>query len=257
MRLCASCHQVAGAFAQPDVGFPADVLDHRGLLVEAQLQMTADLGGRAGGPGACHKRSSGMGVPSFGDRALGASLPGGRCRRDQPQALHQCSWGGKPGQVANVGDHGDGHRAWHATERLEGFDHRVHTPGVHVRLELLVETLEACSVFGDRTDLCLEDDGLRRRRADDLGEPPEMGRAPMGPAGGADIVAEQEGLEANRGVLAIAESIFTGAGEIAHGFIVHGGDIHDSESPRACQPGQLHGVSAVGFDAVTSLFGHK
>jgi hypothetical protein len=100
------------------LGFPADVLDHLGLFFEAQLQMTADFGGIAVGPGAFHKRSSGMGVPSFGDRALMASLPGGIFRRDQPQEFHQFSWGIKPGQVANFGNHGDGHRALHATERL-------------------------------------------------------------------------------------------------------------------------------------------
>src|SRR5262244_4615536 len=131
------------------------------------------------------------------------------------------------------------------------------TPGMHVLLELLVETLEAVSVFGYRTDIFLEHDLLCRRRADDLGKPPEMGRAPIGPAGVADIMAEQEGFETELGVLAIAEGIFTGAGEIANRFIVHCGDIHDSEIPRAGQPGQLHGVSAVGFDAVTSLFGDK
>jgi hypothetical protein len=64
-------------------------------------------------------------------------------------------------------------------------------------------------------------------------------------------------VEAQLGVLAIAEGIFTGSGEIADRFIVHWGDIHDSEIPRAGQPRQLHGVSAVGFDAVTSLFGNK
>src|SRR5215813_13260284 len=124
-------------------------------------------------------------------------------------------------------------------------------------LEFLVETLEACGVFGYRTDIFLEHDVLRWGRTSDLREPPEMGRAPSGPAGVADIVSEQEGFEAKLGVLAIAEGIFTSSGEIANRFIVHFGNIHDSEIPRACQPRQLQGVSAVGFDAVSRLFGNK
>ena len=113
------------------------------------------------------------------------------------------------------------------------------------------------SGVGHRTDICLEHDVLRRGRADDLREPPEMGRAPIGPAGVADILAEQEGFETKLGVFAIADGIFTGSGELANRFIVHFGDIHGCEIPRACQPGQLHGVTAVGFDAVTSLFGNQ
>src|SRR4029453_139647 len=69
VRMFASCHQLAVAFAQPDLGFPADVLNPLGLFFEAQLQMSADLRGIAVGPGAFHERSSGMRIPSFGDRA--------------------------------------------------------------------------------------------------------------------------------------------------------------------------------------------
>src|SRR5919201_5076144 len=100
----ASGYESSVAFAQPDLGLPADVLDTLGLFFESQLQMSADLGGIAVGPGAFHERPSGMGVASFGDRALLASLNGGIFRRDQPQEFHQFSWGIKTGQVANFGD---------------------------------------------------------------------------------------------------------------------------------------------------------
>ena len=55
-----------------------------------------------------------------------------------------------------------------AQASLQGFDHRVQTPGLYVLVEFLVETLEAFSVFSDRPDICLEHDWLRRGRADDL-----------------------------------------------------------------------------------------
>jgi hypothetical protein len=254
-RMVASCYQWAVAFAPPDVGFPADVLAHLGVFCEAPWQRSAALGRRALGPGAFHKRASGMGGARFGERAVVASLPGGRFRRDQPQALQQGSWGLNTGPGANVGDQGDGHRALHATESPPGFAPRVHTPGVHVCVERRGATLAACSVCGDRTAICVEHALLGRRRADDRREPPARGRAPMRPAGGAESVLEQEGWEAKLGVLARAEGIFTGAGESAHRGIVHGGDRHDRESPRAGQPGQVHRLSAVGVDAVTRLVG--
>ena len=164
----ASGHQVAVAFAQPDLGVPADGLNHLGVFFAAQLPMAADRGGSAGGPGAFPERPSGLGIASFGDRALVAALPGGIFRRDQPQELHQCTWGVKPGQVAKFGDHGDSHGALHATESLQGVDHRMQTPGLHVLVEFLVETLAALGVFRDRPDIFVEHALLRRGRADDL-----------------------------------------------------------------------------------------
>ena len=84
-----------------------------------------------------------------------------------------------------------------------------------------------------------------------------MGRAPIGPARVADIVSEQEGFETELGVFEIADGIFTRPGEITHGFIFHLGDIDRSEITRAGQAGQLHGVSAVGFDPITRFFGNQ
>src|SRR5262249_12523649 len=127
-------------------------------------------------------------------------------------------------------------------------------PGLYVLVEFLVETLVAFGVFSDRPDIFLKDDVLRRGRADALREPPEMGWAPMSLARVADIMAEQEGFEAKLGVLEIAEGIFTGPRQVPNGFIFHLGDRDHGEIARARQAGQLHGVSAVGFDAVTGFF---
>jgi len=70
-----------------------------------------------------------------------------------------------------------------------------------VLVQLLVEPLEAFSVFGHRTDILLEHALLRRGRADDLREPPEMGRTPIGSAGVADSMSEQKGFAAKLGIL--------------------------------------------------------
>jgi hypothetical protein len=91
----------------------------------------------------------------------------------------------------------------------------VQAPRWHVLVECWVEPLEACGVYGDGPDLCLQDHGLRWGRADDCREPAEMGRAPMGPARGAASVAEQERFEAKRRVFQVAEGICTGPAEVA------------------------------------------
>ena len=80
-----------------------------------------------------------------------------------------------------------------------------------------------------RSDVFLKNDLLRGRGTDDFREPPQVGRAPIGPARGADIVAEHKGFETEFGVFAITDGIFTRPGESAHGFILALGDIDRSE----------------------------
>jgi hypothetical protein len=133
----------------------------------------------------------------------------------------------------------------------------VQTPRLHVILECLCATLESFGVFVDGADLCLPDDWLHWCRADHCREPPEMGRAPMGPTGGADIVSASERCASKLGVLKIAAGIFPCPREVSYGFIFDLGDINHRESTRARQPGQLPGVPTVGFDAVTGLLGNE
>jgi hypothetical protein len=73
--MLASCHELSVAFAQPDLGLPADVLDDLWLFFEPQLGVSADLGRIAIGPGAFHESPSGMGVTGFGHRTRLAPLP--------------------------------------------------------------------------------------------------------------------------------------------------------------------------------------
>jgi hypothetical protein len=225
----ASCDESSGSVTQPDLGLPTDVLDDCWLFFASQLERSTDLGGRAVRPGAFDQSSSGVGIPGFGHRPLLTPLPRGIFRRDSSQEFHACSWGIETGESANCRHHGDGHGAWHTAQGLEGLTHWGQTPRLPVILPFLCETLEAFGVFVHRADVCLQDDWLSRCGTDHLGEPPEMGRAPMSPAGGADIVSEQEGFEATLGVLAIAEGIFTGSREITNGFIFPLGDLDRGE----------------------------
>jgi hypothetical protein len=85
---------------------------------------------------------------------------------------------------------GDRHGELDTAPSLERVDHRVEAPRCDRFFACLFETLEPCGVFGDRSDIGLEDDWLSGCGTDDLCEPPEMGRAPGGPARLADILAQ-------------------------------------------------------------------
>jgi hypothetical protein len=84
-----------------------------------------------------------------------------------------------------------------------------------------------------------------------------MGRIPGGPARVPYVVPEQKGVETALGIFESAEGIFACPGEIAHSFVFHRGNRDRGASPRARQAGQWHGVSAVGFDTIPSLFGNQ
>jgi hypothetical protein len=127
-------------------------------------------------------------------------------------------------EIANCCYHGDGHGAWHTAQGVQGLDHRVQTPGVHVILPCLFETPEACGRLMNCPDICLKDAWRRRGGTAHLSEPSEVGRAPMGPAHLTAILSQQTGLKTELVVLESAEGIFTRPGEIAHGCILDRGD---------------------------------
>jgi hypothetical protein len=160
-----------------------------------------------------------MAVTRFGHRTLPAMVAGRVLRGNQPQAFPQFSWVLTTRQVADVGHHGDGHDAWHTPQGLEGLDHEMQAPRLHLCLQFRFAPLEVCGRLMNRTDVCLKDDVLNRCQTDDCREPPQVGWAPIGPARISDILSEQEGFETELGILEIADSVFTRPGEVADGFI--------------------------------------
>ena len=75
----ASCHEASVTVTQPHLSFPTDVLEAFGVGCESQWHMSADLRGRARGPGAFAEHASGLVVSCFGHRPLSALRPGGVC----------------------------------------------------------------------------------------------------------------------------------------------------------------------------------
>lgn len=225
MGVVALGHTALGAFAPPDVSLPTDVLNALRLVFEAQWPRSADLRGRAGRPGAFAQNASGLGVAGFRHPPLLAPLARGICCRDQTQEWHLCAWVGEARQVTHGRHHGDGHGERHPTQGLEGVNPGRHTPRFAVLSECLCQTPEALGVLMDGTDVCLQDDWLRRGGTDDCREPTEGGWAPIGPARRADILPAQAGVETARGVFESADRIFACPREITKSFLVHCGDL--------------------------------
>jgi hypothetical protein len=120
-------------------------------------------------------------------------------------------------------------------------------------VECGLEALEAVVVFGHGPDIVLEDNLLGRRRTDDLTEPTQMRRPPMGTTCITDILAQEDGFQPVLGGLALPDGLLTGAGQVADGFVLDLGDRDRCEIPRAHQPGELYGVTSIGVDTIAGL----
>jgi hypothetical protein len=98
-----------------------------------------------------------------------------------------------------------------------------------VRFACVFETLQACGVCVDRVNVCLQDDGRGGRGTDHCRAPPEVGRAPGGPARLAEIVPQSAGCEPGCGGRDGPERLVARPGEITEGFIVALGAIARGE----------------------------
>jgi len=219
--------------------------------------MSADLRGRARGPGACAEAASGMGGARCGQRSLSALLPRGGGCGDQAHAWPPCSRGITSGQSTPGRPQGYGHRAWPATHGLQSLDHRGQPPGFYGRMEGLLEPLEACRRLRNRTDVFWKNDGGWGRGTDTCRAPPQGGRAPMGPARVAHLVSAPKGCETAWGVLAITARLCTRSGAGAHGCIVPLRDLDRRELACASEASPLQSVSAVCFAPSTRLVRHE
>jgi hypothetical protein len=121
----------------------------------------------------------------------------------------------------------------------------------------LFKTLESFGMLMNGTDRFWKDDVLSRCGAHHHGEPPAVGRVPIGPAHIADILPEEAGCETECGILEIAAGLCTRPAEIPNGFLFAPGDLHHGESTRARQASQWPGVPAVRFDPILRLLGNQ
>ena len=131
-----------------------------------------------------------MSMAGLGHAALLTPRPTGIFRRRQPQIIHQLSGVIEACQVAQFGHRGHRDRALDPPQGLEGLDDRREAPGFDLLVECEFETPQTFRLCSDGLDVCLKDDLLRRCGTDHLAEPAQVGGAPVGPPGRADIVPQ-------------------------------------------------------------------
>ena len=81
--------------------------------------------------------------------------------------------------------------------------------------------------------------------------------APVGAPRIADVVAEQQRLEAEAGVVEIPQGVFAGPREIADRLVGDLGHVDGGEIPGTGEASQGQGIALVGLDAVTRLAGDQ
>jgi hypothetical protein len=82
-------------------------------------------------------------------------------------------------------------------------------------------------------------------------------RSPVGPAGVADVLAQEEGLEPALGGLQVLERILPGAGQITDRFVLDLGHVHRGQIARAHQAREGDRIAPVGLDAIAGPLGNQ
>src|SRR3972149_3768074 len=134
--------QLPIALAQAHLRLPADGLDLGRQLLQAELEMPADLRRVPIGPRPFDEGPPGVGVPSLGDAALPAPRPRGVLRRGEPQVTHELARGVEPREVPELGHQDDGARELDPPQRLDGLDHGIQPPALDRLVELPLQTLQ-------------------------------------------------------------------------------------------------------------------
>src|SRR4029450_11557943 len=139
----------------------------------------------------------------------------------------------------------------------EGAAPRGKPPGLDLGVELLCQTCKPFSVLGDGSDVFLEHNLLGGSGTDHLAEPPQVGRAPGGPARIPNILPQQKRFEPKLGGFESADGIFTGTAQVTNGFVLNLRDVDRGQATRAEPPGHLDVISTVGFDPIPGLCGNQ
>ncbi len=178
------------AFAQADLRLPADSLNRFRQRVNPRLDVLRDFRRMPICPCRFDQRAPGTTVPRFGDAALSTGRAAGILRGNQPDEGRQLPRRVEAGEVPQFGDDRDGDQPLHAAERLQRLHDGIQAPRRPDLPQFGFESPESVDLFIDRAQRFLEDNLLRGRGTDDLGEVPAMGGVPVGPA---DVVQPERG----------------------------------------------------------------
>ena len=241
------------AMMQAGLSFPGEIGDGFGEAFLTEAQLAADAGGDAVVPSGFDQCPTSDRVAHFGDAALNSVLAGGVFAGDQAKIAHELAWVGEAVEIAEFGDEGGGVEEGHAAQGHQGFDDGLPTPAGDDTRDLGVVTGETISGFGDDVEHFLEEELLFGEREFDRSQITEMLGRPGGGAGIAEVVAQEKHFKLLPGAMALLVNLEAGANEVANSFVLRIGDVNGGQFAGAIKAGQLVGIAAVGFDAITGF----
>lgn len=116
----ATADQSTKALAQPDLRFPAEVLNGFRQRVDPGLNVLGHFRGMAIRPGAFDQCAPGATVAGLRDAALASTRPAGVLRRNEADEGPELAGGVEACEVTEFGDDGERDEPLHAAERLQG-----------------------------------------------------------------------------------------------------------------------------------------
>ena len=96
------------------------------------------------------------------------------------------------------GDHGDRNGELHAAQRLQSLYCWIQAPVLDLLAQLDLESLQALVLLVDAADVFLEHNLLGRGGTYHFGQPAEMSGPPVGAAGVADVLTQQNAFRRKR-----------------------------------------------------------
>ncbi len=193
--------QPAVALAQPHLRLPGDVLGDLRELLDALAGCAPKSSPDSDRPRRLRPaRAARVAVAGLRDAAEPALLAAGVLGRDQPDERGELARVVEAREVAELGDDGDGDVPLHAAQRLQRLDDRAEPPRRRELDEFVLEARDTLDLLVDGAQRFLEDDLLRRGRADDLRQIAQVRVVPVGPARvvEARAAAERTSAEASR-----------------------------------------------------------
>jgi hypothetical protein len=129
-------------------------------------------------------------------------------------------------QVSQLGDDRDRDDPLNSAQGLQSLDDGEQAPLGSDLEKFRFDATQSLDLLVDGVLRFLEDDLLRRGRADDFGQVAEVGVVPIRPSGVLQSQSKQKRLQAELCILEGEPSGIASAGQIANGFILDARDVH-------------------------------
>jgi hypothetical protein len=170
----------------------------------------------------------------------------------EPHVSHELARVVEAEEVLQLGDQGHSGDQLYAAQCLQRLDEWSQAPVGQRVAHGLLQPADPGAGFGDRMQVLLEADLLGRVLELDGSEPAQVRSRPGALAGVRGAVAQKECLEAVAAIALLAHGVVPGAHQVADRFVGAVGNAYDCQVIGTRQACQLHGVTAIGLDALTA-----